>query len=60
MGHNLGPHRLRICDKVRQKLHVLAIILSYISQAKLHLILGTFLRSQFSYCPQVWITQVEM
>ena len=47
------PHLNKICKKVSQKVHTLARISTYISQKKLRMIMRTFIKSQFKYCPLV-------
>ena len=44
-----------VCKKVSQKLHALARVLKFISKKNLRVIMKTFILSQFSYCPLVWM-----
>ena len=48
-------HISKLCKKVSSKLHALARISNYMSQNKLRLIMKSFIESQFSYCPLVWM-----
>ena len=44
-----------LCKKVGQRLHALARKSSYMDTEKLRIIMNTFIISQFSYCPLVWM-----
>ena len=44
-----------LCKKANQKLHALARISNYMSSAKLKMLMKSFVISQFSYCPLVWM-----
>ena len=44
-----------VCKKVSQKLHALARVLKFISKKNLRVIMKTFILSQFSYFPLVWM-----
>ena len=48
-------HINRICRKTRQKLHALSRISKYISGDKKSLLFKSFIISQFSYSPIVWM-----
>ena len=48
-------HVQYLCKKAHPKLHALARLSNYIDPIKLRLILDAFLKSQFNYCPLVWM-----
>ena len=48
-------HILKLCKKVSAKLHALARVSNFISQDKLRLLMKSFIESQFSYCPLIWM-----
>ena len=48
-------HIEELLKKGNQKLHALARISKYVSQDKLKLIMNTFIKSQFNYCPMLWM-----
>ena len=48
-------HISSLCKKANQKLHALARISNYMSSAKLKMLMKSFVTSQFSYCPLVWM-----
>ena len=48
-------HLRTLCKKVNQKVSALARIVQILPFPKRHLILKTFIESQFSYCPLVWM-----
>ena len=52
---NFTEHVSDLCKRGNQKLHALARISKYIKEDKLILIMETFIRSQFNYCPLVWM-----
>ena len=52
---NFDLHLRTLCRKVNQKVSALARIVSILPFSKRHLILKTFIESQFSYCPLVWM-----
>ena len=49
------PHLNLVSKKVCEKLHALARVSKFISKKKLRVIMKTFIMSQFSYCPLVWM-----
>ena len=51
---NLNEHVSNICDKVSQKLHILARVV-FINTDKLRILMKAFIESQFNYCPLVWM-----
>ena len=44
-----------LCKKANQKLYVLARLSTYIDPLKLEFIINSFIKSQFNYCPLVWM-----
>ena len=48
-------HLRTLCKKVNQKVSALARIVPFLPFPKRHLIMKTFIESQFSYCPLVWM-----
>lgn len=48
-------HLKILCKKVNQKISALARIAGILSFQKRHILLKTFIESQFSYCPLVWM-----
>ena len=52
---NFNDHVSKLCKKVSTKLHALARISNIMSQDKLRLHMKSFIESQFSYCPLVWM-----
>ena len=48
-------HISKLCKKVSSKLHALARISNYMCQDKLRVLMKSFIESQFSYCPLVWM-----
>ena len=52
---NFNSHLKILCAKVNQKVSALARIINILPFQKRHIILKTFIESQFSYCPLVWM-----
>ena len=52
---NFNSHLSSICKKVSQKVTALARIVKLLPFQKRSIILKTFIESQFSYCPLVWM-----
>jgi ribonuclease P/MRP protein subunit RPP40 len=52
---NFNLHLRNLCKKVNHKISALARMVRFLSFHKRHLILRTFIESQFSYCPLVWM-----
>ena len=52
---DFSKHIESLLKKGNQKLHALARISNYVSRDKLKLIMNTFVRSQFNYCPLLWM-----
>ena len=48
-------HINTLCRKSNQKLHALSRVAKYISQDKRRILFKSFVISQFSYCPLVWM-----
>ena len=48
-------HLRTLCRKVNQKVSALARIVPILPFPKRHLIMKTFIESQFSYCPLIWM-----
>ena len=48
-------HLRTLCKKVNQKVSALARIVPFLPFHKRHIIMKTFIESQFSYCPLVWM-----
>ena len=49
------PHLNLVCKKICQKIHALARVSKFISKKKLIVIMVTFIMSQFSYYPLLWM-----
>ena len=54
-GYVILSHVNAICKKAGQRLHALASISSYLNVDKLRIMMNTFVMSQFSYCPLIWM-----
>ena len=52
---NFNSHLANLCKKVGQKVTALARIVNLLTFHKRRIILKTFIESQFSYCPLVWM-----
>ena len=52
---NFNLHLKTLCKKVNQKVSALARVVRILPFDKRRLILKTFIESQFSYCPLVWM-----
>ena len=52
---DFSEHVKKICNKANSKLHALARISKYISSDRLKILLRSFVESQFSYCPLIWM-----
>ena len=52
---NFNSHLTNLCKKVGQKVSALARVARLLPFHKRRLILKTFIESQFSYCPLVWM-----
>ena len=52
---NFEDHLATVCKKASQKVSALARVARILSFQKRRIILNTFIESQFSYCPLVWM-----
>ena len=52
---NFGYHVNQLCKKARKNLHALARIAKYMDINKQRMLMKTFVSSQFSYCPLIWM-----
>ena len=52
---NITKHVQDLCKKANQKLHALSRLSNYIGPIKLQLLMDAFIKSQFIYCPLVWM-----
>ena len=52
---DFSSHVKLLLRRGNQKLHGLARISKYVSRDKLKLIMNTFIKSQFNYCPLLWM-----
>ena len=52
---NFDSNLKSLCKKVNQKVSALARIANILPFQKRHIIMKTFIESQFSYCPLVWM-----
>ena len=48
-------HISDFCKKASRKIHTLARVKPYMNIAKKSILLNAFFKSQFSYCPLVWM-----
>ena len=48
-------HLKNICEKANQKLNALARITKFTSPFQMKTLLNSFIKSQFSYCPLIWM-----
>ena len=48
-------HIETLCKKVGKKLHARARIIQYVSTNQAQLLMRSFIMSQFSYCPLIWM-----
>ena len=47
-------HVVDLCKKANQNLHALARLSTYIDPIKLEILMNSFIKSPFNYCPLVW------
>ncbi len=52
---NFRTHINEVCKKAAQKLHALARLSNYMHFEQLKLLMNSFIKSQFSYCPIIWM-----
>ena len=45
----------QLCKKASKKLHALARIFKYAETSKRSVLVNSFITSQFSYCPLIWM-----
>ena len=50
-----NKHIEGICQKASQKLNALARLAPYMGTTKKHILMNAFFKSQFNYCPLVWM-----
>ncbi len=48
-------HIDNVCKKAGQRLHALARVSKYMNEQQLRITMTSFVTSQFSYCPLVWM-----
>ena len=48
-----------LCKKANKKWHALARLSNYMDLVKLKLLMDAFIKSQFSYCPPVWLSHAR-
>ena len=52
---NFKSHVSNLCKRASQKLHALARVSPFMDPDKLRLIMNSFIKSQFTYCPLIWM-----
>ena len=52
---SFDKHVSKLCKQANKKIHALARVSKYMSQSKRKLIMNAFIKSQFGYCPLVWM-----
>ena len=52
---NFDYHVSQLCKKASKKLHALAGIFKYVETSKRRVLVNSFIKSQFSYCPLIWM-----
>ena len=52
---NFQAHINNVCKKAGQKLHALARVSKYMNEQQQRITMTSFVTSQFSYCPLVWM-----
>ena len=52
---NFKSHVSNLCKKASQKLHALARVSAFMNPDELRLLMNSFIKSQFSYCPLIWM-----
>ena len=48
-------HISELCKKASRKIHALSRVASYMNISKRRILMNAFFKSQFSYCPFVWM-----
>ena len=51
----LNAHLEDLCKKASRKIHQLARVNPYMTVSKKRILMNAFFRSQFSYCPLLWM-----
>ena len=54
-GLKFDIHIETLCKKVGKKLHALAHVVKYMSTKQAQILMESFIMSQFSYCPLIWM-----
>ena len=52
---NFKSHVSNLCKRASQKLHALARLSPFMGSDKLRLLMNSFIKAQFSYCPLIWM-----
>ena len=52
---NFDYHVSQLCKKASKKLNALAGIFKYVETSKRRVLVNSFITSQFSYCPLIWM-----
>ena len=52
---NFKSHVSNLCKRASQKMHALARVSPFMDPDKLRLLMNSFIKSQFSYCPLIWM-----
>ena len=52
---NFKIHVSNLCKRASQKVHAVAKVSSFMNPDKLRLLMNSFIKSQFSYCPLIWM-----
>ena len=52
---SLDDHISELCKKASRKVHTLSRLASYMNISKRRILMNAFFKSQFSYCPLVWM-----
>ena len=52
---NFKSHVSNLCKRASQKLHALARVSPFMGSDKLRLLMNSFIKAQFSYCPLTWM-----
>ena len=52
---NFNMHVVNLCKKASRKMHALARVTPFMNLPKKRILLNAFFKSQFNYCPLVWM-----
>ena len=52
---SFDDHNAELCKKTSRKIHALSRVASYMNISKRRILMKAFFKSQFSYCPLVWM-----